>query len=113
LRAQPTKVGERRDVLKGSTVTMENLTFHITTVNAGEASHAAHRHPDEELILIKEGTLEVTINGQSQRAGEGSIFLFAPDDLHGMRNAGDTRATYHVIRMVTSATARPAPAAAK
>jgi quercetin dioxygenase-like cupin family protein len=110
---QPTKVGERRDVLKGSTVTMENLSYHITTVNAHEASHAAHRHPDEELILVKEGMMEVTINGQSQRAGPGSIFLFAPNDLHGMRNVGDTRATYHVIRVVTAATQKTPPAAGK
>jgi quercetin dioxygenase-like cupin family protein len=82
-------------------------------VNPGEASHAAHRHPDEELILVKEGTLEVMIEGRPQRAGAGSIFLFAPNDLHGMRNVGDTRATYHVIRMVTAATAKPPPAPGK
>jgi quercetin dioxygenase-like cupin family protein len=111
LTVKPSKVGEGRAVLNGSTVTLKNLESHITTVNAGEASHPAHRHPDDEVILVKEGTLEVTINGQSQRAGAGSMFFFASNDLHGMRNVGTTRATYHVIRMVTSATPKPAPAA--
>jgi len=104
LPVQTTKTGERRDVLKGSTVTMENLSCHATTVNVGDASHAAHRHADDEIIIVKEGTIEATINGESQRAGAGSVLLFASNDLHGMRNAGDTRLTYYVIRMITSAT---------
>jgi quercetin dioxygenase-like cupin family protein len=109
--AQPTKTGERRDILKGSTRTMESLTCHATTVNVGEASHAAHRHPDDEIVIVKEGSLEVTINGRSERAGAGSVIFFASNDLHGMRNAGDTRVTYYVIRMITSATPKLAAAA--
>lgn len=111
LTAKPGKTGEGRAVLNGSTVTLKNLETHITTVKPHEASHAAHRHPDEEIILIKEGTLEVAINGQTQTAGPGSVFFFGSNDLHGMRNIGDTPATYHVIRMVTAATPKPAPAA--
>jgi quercetin dioxygenase-like cupin family protein len=104
LKADQTKTGERRAILKGSTVTLNDVSVHATTLNPHEAAHAAHRHPDEEIILVKEGTLEVTINGQSQRAGAGSVFFYASNDLHGMRNAGDTRATYYVIRIITDAT---------
>jgi quercetin dioxygenase-like cupin family protein len=101
---QSTKTGERRDVLKGSTVTMSNLSCHATTVNAGDASHGAHRHADDEIVIVKEGVLEAIINGQSQRASAGSVLFFASNDLHGMRNAGDSRVTYYVIRMITSKT---------
>jgi quercetin dioxygenase-like cupin family protein len=107
LTVQPTATGLRRALLKGSTATMTSLSAHVTTVNAGKASHGAHRHPDEEIIVVKEGTLEVTINGESQHAGEGSIIFCASNDLHGMRNAGDTPATYYVIRMITDATPKP------
>ena len=109
LRMQPTKTGERRDVLKGSTVTMESLSCHATTVNAGDASHGAHRHPDDEIVVVKEGVLDVLINGHTQRAEAGSVLFFASNDLHGMRNAGDTRVTYYVIRMITSATPKATP----
>ena len=101
---QPTKTGERRDVLKGSTVTMTNLSCHATTVNAGDASHGAHRHADDEIVIVKEGVLEATINNQPQGAGPGSVLFFASNDLHGMRNAGDSRVTYYVIRLITSRT---------
>ena len=104
LTVTPTRVGERREVLKGSTATMDSLTCHVTTLNGGVAAHAAHRHPDDEIIIVKEGTMEATVNGQPWLAGAGSIFFFSANDLHGMRNAGDTRASYYVIRLITSAT---------
>jgi XRE family transcriptional regulator, regulator of sulfur utilization len=113
LPVKSTKVGESRAILNGSTVTLKNLETHITSVNAHEAAHGAHRHVDEEVVLVREGTLEITINEQVHRATPGSICFFASNDLHGMRNVGDTRATYHVIRIVTAATPKAEPAAKK
>lgn len=104
-----TATGERRSIVDRPTATMTRFESHVTTLDAGKASHAAHRHPDEEIIVVKEGTIEVTINGKTQQAGAGSMFLFASNDLHGMKNAGSGRATYYVIRIVTAAT----PAAKK
>lgn len=112
LQVKATKTGEGRAVFNGSTVTLKNLETHITSVKAHEASHAAHRHPDEELVIVREGTLEIAINDKTYRATPGSVCFFASNDLHGMRNVGDTPASYHVIRMVTAATPK-APAAGK
>lgn len=106
---KPTKTGERRELFDGPTATLNNFEGHVTTINPGESPHAPHRHPDEEMIIVKEGTLEVTINGETQRASAGSVFFYASNDLHGMKNVGDTKATYFVFRFVTART--PAPAA--
>ncbi len=105
----PTRTGERRAVFNSPTVTCANLSCHVTTVKAGDASHGAHRHPDEEVVVVKEGTVEVVFNGSTRRGGPGSIFFFASNDEHGMRNAGDTVASYYVIRVVSEATPKPAP----
>ena len=110
LEAKPTKVGARRDVFDAATATLGALECHVTTVNPGEAPHAAHRHSDEELILVKEGTLEVTINGVARPAGPGAVVFFASNDVHGLRNAGGTPATYYVLRIVPHDLPRP-PAA--
>jgi len=104
----PTKVGERRAVVDSATTTLANFECHVTTVKPGEMPHAAHRHPDEEIILVKEGMLDVTINGVTTRAGAGSIFFYGSNDEHGMRNVGDTMASYYVIRVVTDITPRTA-----
>jgi quercetin dioxygenase-like cupin family protein len=104
LEVKPTKNGARRELFDGPTATLNNFEGHVTTLNPGEEPHPPHRHPDEEMILIKEGTLEVAINGETKRAGAGSIFFYASNDLHGMKNVGDTTATYFVFRFVTPKT---------
>jgi uncharacterized cupin superfamily protein len=97
----PTPKGERRDFFDGPSATFRNMECHATTLNAGEIAHEPHRHPDEEFILVKEGRLEATIDGVPHVAGVGSIFFFASNDLHGLRNVGEGRATYWVLRIVT------------
>lgn len=104
LAVTPSKTGERRQVLSGSTVTMTSLTCHVTTLNPLLAAHPAHIHPDEEIVVVKEGTMEATFGGKPQPGGAGSIFFYASNDLHGMRNIANARASYYVIRMITSAT---------
>jgi len=101
LEAETTATGERRRIVNSPTVTCTSFSCHVTTVAPGTASHPAHRHPDEEIILVKDGMVEVTINGVSQRAGAGSIFFFGANDEHGLRNVGETAATYYVIRVAT------------
>lgn len=108
LAVKTTKTGARREVMNSPTVTCANLECHITTLNAGEVPHAAHRHPDEEIVIVKEGVMEVTINGVTQRGGPGSIFFYGSNDEHGMKNVGGTTATYHVVRIVTAATPKAA-----
>jgi len=93
-----TKTGSTRDFFRAPTTTLDQLECHVTTVKAGEASHAAHSHPEEELIIVKEGTLESTQKGEVKRAGPGSIIFEASNELHGVRNIGTTSATYYVIK---------------
>ncbi len=103
-----TKVGGRRDVVDSPTTTLGKFECHVTTVKPGEAPHAAHHHPDEEIVLIKEGALDVTLKGVTTRAGAGSIIFAGSNDEHGWRNAADTTTTYYVMRIVTDATPKPA-----
>jgi quercetin dioxygenase-like cupin family protein len=99
LPATPTKVGEVRPYFDAVTRTLARLESHVTTLNPGEISHAAHIHPDEELVIVREGRLEATINGVPHVAGAGAVFFFASNDLHGLRNPGPDRTSYHVVRI--------------
>ena len=98
LTPRTTEVGAVRQVVQAPTATLDELEMHVTSLYPGRASHAAHQHPDEELIIVKEGTVEVLVNGETQRVGEGSVIFQAANQLHSIRNAGDVMATYHVIR---------------
>ncbi len=99
LPAQPTAVGSVRSYFDAATRTLARLETHVTTLNPGEISHAAHAHADEELVIVREGTLEATINGVAHVGGAGAVFFFASHDLHGLRNPGMAPASYHVIRI--------------
>lgn len=107
LPVQATPTGARRQILKGSTATARSLSMHCTTVHPGLALHGAHRHPDEEIIIVREGTMEATIEGRSELAPAGSVIFIAPNDLHGVRNARETQASYFIIRLITEATPQP------
>jgi XRE family transcriptional regulator, regulator of sulfur utilization len=98
LEAKPTQVGARRDVMRAPTPTLDELEMHITTLNAGQVSHPPHQHPEEELLIVKEGTVETLQNGKASRLGPGSIIFHSSNDLHNIRNVGTTPATYHVIQ---------------
>jgi|ERR1700690_1082313 len=92
-----TPVGEVRSFFKAPTATLDELEVHVTTLNPGMASHPPHEHANEELVIVKEGTVEALVNGEWKRVGPGSVIFNASNQLHGLKNVGAGPATYHVI----------------
>ena len=98
LKVEPTKVGERRQVFEDRTATLDELEMHITTLNAGQSPHPPHTHPDEELLIVKEGNIESVLEGKTTPLGPGGIIFHASNQPHTVRNTGTTPATYFVIK---------------
>jgi quercetin dioxygenase-like cupin family protein len=92
-----TPYGTVRQFLRAPTATLGELELHVTTLNAGQTSNAPHQHPNEELIIIKEGTVEALVHGGWRTLGVGSVIFQASNELHGIKNVGQGPATYHVI----------------
>jgi XRE family transcriptional regulator, regulator of sulfur utilization len=107
LTATKTAVGESRQVVRAPTPTLDELEMHITTLNPGQTSHPPHQHPNEELIIIREGTVETLSAGEWKRLGPGSIIFNASNELHGIRNVGTGPATYHVINWTSPGMKKP------
>jgi len=103
LEVTKTNSGEKRQIFEGSTNDLSYLEVHVTTLNPGKAPHSSHVHEDmEELIIVKEGLIEQSINGVKKVVGPGSVILALPGDDHGIWNAGDTQASYYIIRWKTN-----------
>lgn len=86
-----------RSVLKGKLATGESVEVHETTLPPGGAPHPPHRHPHSEMWLIREGTVDITVNSTTTRLGPGSVAFVSSNDEHGIKNVGLTPATYFVV----------------
>src|SRR4029077_12852814 len=94
---KPNEWGAVRQVMRTPTPTLDELEIHISTLNPGKSPHAPHQHQHEELLIIKEGTLETFQSGATRRVGPGGIIFQASNELHNVTNVGTTPATYYVI----------------
>ncbi len=88
-----------RPILEGTTHEDFPIEAHQTELTAGSMPHAAHRHRHEEMFLIRQGTVEVTVNGKGTRLGPGGAAYIASHELHGIKNVGSTAARYFVIAL--------------
>lgn len=101
VRFTPSANGGRRNIINQETSALKNLEIHVTTLKEGLPSHAAHTHTDEEIILMRKGTSEMSISGVDHSAGTGSAIFLSNDDPHGIRNSGKGDCEYYAIRWIT------------
>jgi XRE family transcriptional regulator, regulator of sulfur utilization len=97
-KAEATKSGFRRECLDAHTATLDRLEVHATTLNPGQSPHPAHMHPEEEVIIVKEGVLESAQNDKINRVEAGGMIFQASNELHGLKNVGTKPAVYYVIK---------------
>ena len=88
-----------RPVLEGETHSGWHIELHESALQPGGMPHPPHHHVHEEMFLVREGTLEVTIAGQTSRLGPGSVAFVASNDEHGVRNVGRDHAQYFVLAL--------------
>ena len=98
IQARPAPNGRSRSLFRSATATLDELEIHVTTLPPGQASHAPHTHLEEEVIIIKEGTVEVFQAGVIRNVGPGAVLFMASGEAHAVKNVGDTPATYHVMQ---------------
>jgi mannose-6-phosphate isomerase-like protein (cupin superfamily) len=97
LKVQTSNGAEFRTVLKGKLATGESLEVHETTLPPGGAPHPPHHHQHSEMWLIREGAVELTVNGTRYHLGPGSLGFVHSNDEHGINNVGSAPATYFVV----------------
>jgi quercetin dioxygenase-like cupin family protein len=99
LKVQVNGPNRGRAILEGETHAGVAIELHETELAPGQMPHPAHHHVHEEMILVREGTMEVTIAGRSATLGPGSVGFVASGEEHGWRNVGTDRARYFVLAL--------------
>lgn len=96
LDAVPLGGGLRRWIVDTADGKGARVHCHASTLPAGgESGPSSHR--DAEIIILKEGRLEVTIDDETQTAKAGAVLYFAVGSTTKVRNVGDGPATYYVV----------------
>jgi len=90
--------GERRQVFDRFTAMFQKMELHVTSLNAGQVSHSPHKHPQEEIILIRKGTGLVLVGEGTQDTGVGDLIFFASGQLHALKNSGTTPLEYFALQ---------------
>lgn len=91
--------GEARLILEGSTPHFKLFKIHATTVvPKGRMRKEAYTQENEELIIVKEGELTVTIEGKTKVLKAGGIALIMSGDMRETVNLSETNTTYYVFQ---------------
>ena len=104
-RLQSGPVGENRIYFEGSTKGLASLIVGSLALKPGQEPHPPHSHVDEEIIVLSEGTGEITLNGKSSGVGPGEVMYAAPNCLHGIRNTGSTLLTLYYFKWIAKSLA--------
>ncbi len=88
-----------RAIFDGRTNTGLPLELHESDLAPGAMPHPAHRHVHEEMFLVREGTLEVMLGGETTLLGPGSAAFAASNVEHGIKNVGARHAQYFVLAL--------------
>lgn len=95
---QENEKGERREVFDRFTALFQKMELHATTLNAGQISHNPHKHPQEEIILIRKGKGEMFIGNATYPAGPGDLVFLSSGIVHNLRNTGKEQLEYFALQ---------------
>ena len=74
------------------------MTAGSLRLKAGMTPHPPHTHPEEEFMVITEGTGEITIDGKLMKVGPGSMMYCAANKSHGIVNTGKTPLLFYFYK---------------
>jgi quercetin dioxygenase-like cupin family protein len=79
----------------GPTDQLNVMCTGMVVLDPGASPHPPHTHPEEEFLIVSEGTGEIECGGQVTQVGPGAIMYCAGNVLHGITNTGPVPMTFY------------------
>lgn len=90
--------GDARIYFEGPTDQLKSMAAGSLRLKAGMDPHPPHQHPEEEFMLVTEGTGEISVQGKVTQVGPGSMMYCAGNKLHGIRNTGKVPMMFYFFK---------------
>lgn len=90
--------GDLRIYFDGATDQIRSMTAGSLKLKAGMSPHPPHAHPEEEFMVITEGTGELFLDGKTTKAGPGSMMYCGANKSHGIQNTGKTPLLFYFYK---------------
>lgn len=90
--------GDLRIYFEGATDQIKSMTAGSLRLKAGMSPHPPHTHPEEEFMVITEGTGEITLEGKVTKVGPGAMMYCAANKSHGIVNTGKTPLLFYFYK---------------
>ncbi len=84
----------------GPTEQLAALASGLVTLEPGAQPHPPHRHPEEEIMIVGDGTGEFFLDGATTQVKAGDMVFAEANVLHGVKNTGETRMTFYFIKLM-------------
>ena len=88
---------QMRQLIKGGTHDLDLLDIRAITLDAGVIM-PAYPQDNDELLIVKEGTLDLSIGDEDKKLGPGGVALFAAGQKYSVEDGDTTRAVYYIFR---------------
>lgn len=79
----------------GPTDMLSGMCTGMAVLDPGASPHPPHRHPEEEFLIVSEGTGIIECDGKTTEVGPGAIMYCAGNVLHGITNTGKVPMTFY------------------
>ncbi len=79
----------------GPTDQLSGVCAGMAILDPGASPHEPHRHPEEEFLIIADGTGVIECDGKTTKVGPGAMMYTAGNTLHGITNTGKTPMTFY------------------
>jgi quercetin dioxygenase-like cupin family protein len=73
------------------------VSMHLTELGPGQIPHAPHKHPQQEIIMVRRGILDATSGDETVRVTAGSVVITASNVMHDLKNLGTEPAEYFLL----------------
>ena len=79
----------------GPTDQLSGMCTGMLILDPGATPHPPHQHPEEEILIVADGTGEIECAGKITQVGPGAIMYCAGDVMHGIVNTGKVPLTFY------------------